>query len=232
MSAETTPVVSADQQRAEIYSHMFEPREGKSKAIALGIAIVLHLIVLVIHFPEFKSKVEPKKENIIVVKKYRPPPPKVERKQIVKKKFTKKVPIPDPTPDEPEPIREPEPEIEPVPIPPDAEFLIGVPEAPPPGGPLLAGAGGVTNPVLVHRTDPEYPELARTARMEGRVILQAIVNKDGTVSEPNVLSSTRKGVGFEEAAMSAVTEWRYEPALQGDREVDVYFTIIVTFSLN
>ena len=66
---------------------------------------------------------------------------KVERKQIVKKKLTRKVPIPDPTPDEPEPIREPEPEIEPEPLPPDVEFLIGVPEPPPPSGPLLAGVG-------------------------------------------------------------------------------------------
>ena len=64
-------------------------------------------------------------------RKYVPPPPKIERKQIVKKKFTRKVPIPDPTPDEPEPIREPEPEIEPEPIPPDVDVLIGVPEPPP-----------------------------------------------------------------------------------------------------
>lgn len=232
MSADTTPAATPGQNRDEIYSHMFEPREGKTKLIALGIAIALHLIVLAINFPEFKAKFEEKKENIIVVKKYVPPPPKVERKQIVKKQFTKKVPIPDPTPDEPEPIREPEPEIEPVPIPPDAEFLIGVPEAPPPSGPLLAGAGGVTNPTLIHQTQPEYPELARTARMEGRVILQAICNKDGTVSEPTVVNCSRPGVGFEEAAAAAVRQWRYEPALQGDRPVDVYFTIVVTFSLN
>jgi TonB family protein len=62
--------------------------------------------------------------------------------------------------------------------------------------------------------------------------LQAIINKDGTVSDPNVISCTRKGVGFEDAAMSAVTEWRYEPAKQGERVVDVYFTIVVNFSLN
>ena len=73
----------------------------------------------------------------------------VERRQVVKKKLTRKVPIPDPTPDEPEPIREPEPEIEPEPLPPDVEFVIGVPEPPPPSGPLLAGVGDVTNPTLI-----------------------------------------------------------------------------------
>jgi len=234
-SAETKAMELDEKLKAEelLYSHMFHAGEGKVKAIAVAIALVLHIVVLFINFPEFKKIEQKKRENVIVVKKYVPPPPKIERKQIVKKKFTRKVPIPDPTPDEPEPIREPEPEIEPEPIPPDVEVLIGVPEPPPPSGPLLAGAEGVTLPVLIpeSKIKPDYPELARVARIEGRVILQAIVLKDGSVGELEILSCNRPGMGFEEAAIGAVERWRYKPAMQGSKPVDVYFTVRVDFEL-
>jgi hypothetical protein len=167
-----------------LFASMSHAGEGKVKWIAFGAAFLIHAIILLINFPEFKQAVAPKKrQNVIIVKKYVPPPPKIERKQVVKKKLTRKVPIPDPTPDEPEPIREPEPDIAPEPLPPDVEFLIGVPEPPPPSGPLIAGVGDVTNPVLIpeSKIEPEYPELARVARLEGNVILQAIIHSDGSV---------------------------------------------------
>ena len=123
-----------------LYGSMFHTGEGKLMGYSFLVALAVHIIILLINFPEFKKTVIPKKSGKIrIVKKYVPPPPQIERKQVVKKKLTRRVPIPDPTPDEPEPIREPEPEIEPEPLPPDVEFLIGVPEPPPPSGPLLAG---------------------------------------------------------------------------------------------
>ncbi len=234
-SAETKSLSLEDKVRAEdlLYAHMFRTEDKKTWWIGIGIALVLHVGVLIINFPEFKSKVEQKKKNAIVVKKYMPPPPKIERKIIVKKKLTRKVPIPDPTPDEPEPIREPEPEIQPEPIPPNMDVLIGVPEPPPPSGPLLAGAGGVSLPEIIpeSKIQPEYPELARQARLDGRVILQAIVLKNGTVGEVEVLSCTHEGIGFEESAVFAVSQWRYKPAMQGTKPVDVYFTVRVEFEL-
>jgi protein TonB len=236
MSAVKTKAIQLEEKRkAEelLYSHMFHGGETKIKAIALGIAFVLHLVVMVVNFPEFKTIRQERKENVLIVKKYVPPPPKVERKQIVKRRFTRKVPIPDPTPDEPEPIREPEPEILPEPIPPDVDVLIGVPEPPPASGPLLAGAEGVTLPELIpeSKIKPDYPELARVARIEGRVILQAIVLKDGSVGELEILSCNRPGMGFEESAVAAVAKWRYRPAMQGSKPVDVYFTVRVDFEL-
>jgi protein TonB len=218
-----------------LYSDLFHSRDRNIMYYALGIAIVIHVVILLVNFPEMKRALKPQKaENVIVVKKYVPPPPKVERKQIVKKKLTKKVPIPDPTPDEPEPIREPEPEIEPEPLPPDVEFLIGVPEPPPPQGPLLAGVGDVTNPVLIPETkiEPEYPELARVARLEGNVILQAIIHSDGAVGDIEVLRTNRPNMGFEDAAIEAVLQWRYKPALQNGKPVEVYFTVFVDFKLH
>ena len=218
-----------------LYATMSHREDKKVLWIAVGIAVVIHMVVLIINFPSFKSLAPTKKKtNVVTVRKYTPPPPKVERKQVVKKKLTRKVPIPDPTPDEPEPIREPEPDIDPEPLPPDVEFLIGVPEAPPPSGPLLAGVGDVTNPVLIQESkiEPEYPELARVARLEGNVILQAIIHQDGTVGEIEVLRSNRPNMGFEDAAVNAVQEWRYNPALQNGKPVEVYFTVFVEFKLH
>lgn len=216
-----------------LYADMLHTREGRVKWVAGFVAVALHLFFLFVPIPKVEASIEEKKKNVVVVKKYVPPPPKVEKRVVQKKKFTKKVPIPDPTPDEPEPIREPEPEIEPEPLPPDVEFLIGVPTAPPPSGPLLAGTGGVTLPVRIEESmiKPDYPELARVARLEGRVILQAIILKDGSVGDVEVLSCNRPNLGFEQAAIEAVRQWRYKPAMQGEKSVDVYFTVRVDFDL-
>ncbi|TDI48627.1 MAG: energy transducer TonB [Acidobacteria bacterium] len=223
--------------RAEdaLYAQMSHPGENKLLAIGFGVALFLHVAVLFIPFPDMNSLIPEKKaENIVIVSKYRPPPPKVKKRQIIQQKLTRKVPIPDPTPDEPEPIREPEPEEDPEPIPDDVEFIIGVPEPPPPTGPLLAGVNNVSNPELIPGTKitPEYPELARVARVDGQVILQAIVRKDGSVGDISVIRVNRPGLGFEDSAILAVLQWRYEPALQNGKPVEVYFTVVVDFSLH
>ena len=238
MSSEGKSLRLDDKVRAEnaLIEAMQHNEDTKITTWALVVAIVVHAAVFFVVRWSDKPVVIPeeKKKNVIVVKKYKPPPPKIQRKQIVQKKLTRKVPLPDPTPDEPEPIREPEPEIEDIPIPPDVEILIGDPEPPPPTGPLLAGVGDVTNPKLIPETkvQPEYPELARVARLEGNVILQAIINADGSVGDLEVLRCNRPSMGFEEAAMSAVKEWRYEPATQNGRPVEVYFTVFVEFKLH
>jgi protein TonB len=114
------------------------------------------------------------------------------------------------------------------------KFLLGTPEAPPPSGPLLAGVGDVTNPIPIEETkiQPEYPELARVARLEGNVILQAIIHADGTVGDLEVLRVNRPNMGFETAAIEAVKQWRYQPATQNGKPVEVYFTVFIDFKLH
>lgn len=213
--------------------------EGEAKLTwtALAIALLVHVGILMVHFPDFQRPAPvPGEHNYLVVRKYiPPPPPQAERRTTVVKKLTRKMPLPDPTPDEPEPIREPEPEFVEEPMPADVEILIGVPEPPPQAepGPQLAGVGGITNPVRIEESyvQPQYPELARIARIQGNVILQAVIHREGGVGEIAVLRSTHPGVGFEDAATEAVSQWRYEPATQNGRPVEVYFTIIVEFIL-
>jgi TonB family protein len=93
--------------------------------------------------------------------------------------------------------------------------------------------GDVSLPILLKETRmaPSYPELARVARIEGTVILQALVQADGTVAELCVQKCNRPGMGFEEAAMEAVKKWRYEPAMLEGEPVEVYFTVRVDFKL-
>jgi len=114
----------------------------------------------------------------------------------------------------------------------NVDALTGVPEPPPPGGPLMAGVAEPTLPVLIElsKVGPEYPEPARVARAEGRVVLQLAVLKDGTVGKVEVMQCSRPGLGFEESAIEAVKQWRYEPARQGGKPVDVFLVVNVDFN--
>ncbi|MGD8377699.1 MAG: energy transducer TonB [Acidobacteriota bacterium] len=238
--AKTVPKDSETWDReSSLYQQLLTSEDDpKSRQIALLIALVFHILLITVTFPSFSRPElkEEKKEAVYVPRWTPPPPPKIERpKQVIKEELNaRKVPIPDPTPDEPEPIREPEPEPEPIPIPPDVEVIIGAPEPPPLAeGPVRAGFGGVTYPVLIESTkvQPKYPELARKAKVTGNVILEAIVRKDGTVGDVKVLRSPGSNLGFEQSAIEAVKQWRYKPGVQNGRPVDVYFTIVVEFIL-
>ena len=99
-----------------------------------------------------------------------------------------------------------------------------------PGGeePMRVG-GEVKEPVEISRVKPQYPEAARKARMQGVVILEAIITKDGSVSDVRVL----RGINplLDNAAMRAVQQWKYKPATFNGRPVPVYLTVTVTFTL-
>jgi protein TonB len=222
------------------------PWDRGAMQIGFCAAVIIHMLAFLVSFPEEKPpEALPKPKRVAVIRKYIPPPPRPQRPQTARAKIEskRKIPIPDPTPDYPEPISEPEPEFLPAPLPPGVDFMIGAPE-PPPGyeygsaggtgtGPLLPGVGGVTSPVRIEESyvRPEYPEIARVARVSAEVILQAIIWHDGTVGECKCLRCTQKGYGFEEMAIAAVEQWRYMPATQDGEPVDVYFTIIVDFDI-
>jgi TonB family protein len=97
--------------------------------------------------------------------------------------------------------------------------------------PLYAGIGGVTNPELIpsSQVEPHYPEKARKAMIQGKVVLQVVIHKDGSVGDIQVLQSPGSKFGFDESAIAAVRQWRYKPGQQNGRPVDVYFTVTVAF---
>jgi len=100
-------------------------------------------------------------------------------------------------------------------------------EASAPEEPLIV-VGDVRPPELTQRIEPSYPEPARIARIEGRVILQAVIDERGAVEDVRVLRSVPT---LDAAAVAAVRQWRYRPALLEGRPVRVYFTVVVTFKL-
>ena len=95
--------------------------------------------------------------------------------------------------------------------------------------PLRVG-GDVKAPQLTNRVEPSYPEAARKARMEGVVILEAIITASGSVEEVKVLKSVNPLL--DAAAQRAVQQWRYRPATLNGRAVRVYLTVTVTFNLH
>jgi len=101
-------------------------------------------------------------------------------------------------------------------------------------GPEDPGGGNVSNPILIpeSKVDPEYPEAARVARVEGNVVLQCTISEVGVVSDVQVLRAEPAGWGFETASIDAVQQWRYEPALQNGVPLEVFFTVIVEFTIH
>jgi protein TonB len=76
----------------------------------------------------------------------------------------------------------------------------------------------------------EYPEIARKAGIEGRVIVNVLVNTDGRVEETKILKSLGHS-GCDEAAIKAIRSVRWKPAKQRDRPVKVWVGIPVIFKL-
>lgn len=195
-------------------------------------ALIFHLLILAVNFPKFTKETEAaeKEKKVYVVQqvRFQPPPPK--QKQEIPKPKAKKVPIPDPTPDEPEPIRleEPEPEID---LPEVDDIVFGIPDAPPvaePEGPIHVG-GDVTKPEKVSAPQPQYTEIARKARIQGVVIVQAIIDKQGAVTNVKVLKGLP--MGLSEQAVEAIKKWKFKPATLNGKPVDVYYNLTVNFRL-
>jgi protein TonB len=208
--------------------------DQKTMRWAVGAAIVLHLIFLpILLIIDYRSEeVAPaEKPKVYVVQqvRFKPPPPK--QQQEIPKPKAKKVPIPDPTPDEPEPIRLPD-EIQPEVNLPDTDVVFDIPEGPPPSpepeGPIQVG-GDVQAPVKIHNPQPQYTEIARKARLQGVVIVQAIIDKEGNVTNVKVLKGL--GMGLDQAAVDAIKKWRFEPATLHGKPVAVYYNLTVNFRL-
>jgi len=104
--------------------------------------------------------------------------------------------------------------------------------APPPPRPTqnrIKQGGAVTAASLINRVQPVYPPLARQTRVSGTVRLHAIISKEGTVQQLEVMSGHPLLV---QAALDAVRQWRYRPTLLNGEPVEVDTTIDVIFSLN
>jgi protein TonB len=87
---------------------------------------------------------------------------------------------------------------------------------------------GVSQGLLIHQVKPAYPPLARQARIQGSVVLQAVIAKDGTIQGLHVVSGHPM---LAPAAVDAVKQWRYKPYFLNGEPVEVETQITVNFTL-
>lgn len=87
---------------------------------------------------------------------------------------------------------------------------------------------GVIEGLLIQRVTPTYPAPARLARIQGPVVLQAVISRNGTIENLQVLSGHPMLV---KAAIDAVKQWRYRPYLLNNEPVEVETQITVNFTL-
>ncbi len=215
------------------------PEERRGVRVAVAIAVALHLVLFLAHLPELKGKPlragSPQKVYVIQQVRFQPPMPQPQEQIPKKKERKKKIPIPDPTPEEPEPVVFDEIELPEFEIA-DVDTLIGIPDAPPgpaivgvgPAGPYRPG-GEVSAPVKVFYPSPIYTEDGRRARIQGVVILEAIIDALGNVARVKVL----KGLpaGLTESAVETAKRWQFEPAKRQGQPVAVYLNLTIRFSL-
>jgi len=106
--------------------------------------------------------------------------------------------------------------------------LAPLPKPTPP--PRVVRVGGqLVAPELVQKVTPEYPELARTARLAGVIILEAQVDTSGRVKSVRVL---RGQPLLNDAAVDAVKQWRYRPLLLNGVPTEFILTVTVMFNLH
>ena len=99
-----------------------------------------------------------------------------------------------------------------------------------PGGPDPVPVGaGIAAPRLLLKIAPVYPEVARKARLEGRVVLRAIVGPEGDVESVEVVSATHEI--FRQPSVEAVRRWRYTPTRVAGSAVRVVFNVEIAFVL-
>ncbi len=108
-----------------------------------------------------------------------------------------------------------------------APIVVQPPEPPRPSGPVRVAELPVS-PRRIGDTRPVYPEIARAARVEGTVILEAVLDTTGRVTQLRVIQSVPM---LDQAALEAVRQWRYTPSLYGGHPVSVLMTITVRFAL-
>ena len=94
--------------------------------------------------------------------------------------------------------------------------------------PAVRVRGNIREPKMIKHVEPAYPEVARQAKIEGYVIIQLIIKKDGTIADAKVLGGQHV---FLEAALAAVKQWQYTPTTLDGVPVEVIMNVTVHFRL-
>jgi protein TonB len=91
-------------------------------------------------------------------------------------------------------------------------------------------SSGVTQGLLVRKVEPTYPQMAKIARVQGAVLLAALIGKDGTIQNLHVVQTASPLLN--QAALDAVKQWKYKPYILNGEPVEVDTNITVNFTLS
>jgi TonB family protein len=116
------------------------------------------------------------------------------------------------------------------------ELLHNAPAEPEPSTPAQDGVeapvkvgDGVTRPEILRHSSPLYTETARKAKVEGTVIVEAIIDRDGSIKNVTILKGQPMGLSL--SAMEAICGWRFKPATLKGEPVKVYYVLTVNFNV-
>jgi len=96
---------------------------------------------------------------------------------------------------------------------------------------IFTPGNGVTPPAPTKTVKPDYTEAAKAARIEGSVILQAVVQADGTIDNITVTQSLDAVNGLDEQAVKALRQWEFKPGTKDGKPVAVRVTVETKFRL-
>lgn len=233
--------------------------ERRPLKTAFIIALIFHLVLFLVRFPELMSRVvEPTVYRIVNIQNLsrpakpiggRPSVPNVTPTTSIPKPSPVFVPVPDLTPDEPEAVYEES--KEPVPdLKGQLSTDLSLGEVYGPSGtgggtgtgPLSGPGGGtggdgvytvgsgILEPEAILKPPPKFTDDSIRNRISGIVLLYGIIRKDGRVDSLKVI----RGLGYgldEEALTTVATKWKFRPAMKDGKPVDCYVTIEVNFTL-
>ena len=216
------------------FMHRGTQREDDgSRLVGIGIAVVLHVLLFVAlwQYAPFREAItDAIPVTVTLITPPEPEQPKPVKPPVVPPMRPRIVPVPPPiaapvltVPTEaPSPIAAPAPPLEPPPV--------EAPPAPPVLAPVISVAPPRFDADYLQNPAPVYPGLSRRNGEQGKVILHVLVSADGRARKVELRTSS----GFERldnAALDVVAQWRFVPAKQGDRPVDGWVLIPISFAL-
>ena len=96
-------------------------------------------------------------------------------------------------------------------------------------GNALRVGGDVKAPVAINKIEPTYTEIARKARIEGFVIVEAIIDQNGNVTDARLLKTLPFGLG--DAALEALKRWKFKPGTLNGQPVPVIYDLTINFRM-
>jgi TonB family protein len=87
----------------------------------------------------------------------------------------------------------------------------------------------ITHPVVVEKVNPKYPPSAKDEKVMGHVVVETVITEEGIVDEIKVVESPDERLSA--AAIEAIRQWRFEPALCDGTPVGVYYNLTINFRL-